>query len=386
MKEIYLDNNSTTKIDDRVFEEMKPYFTEFYGNPSSVHRIGQKSKKALEDAREKISKLLNVRASELIFTSGGTEADNLAILGVARYYKEKGNHIITSVIEHPGVLNTCKKLEEEGFEVSYLPVDKKGIVKLDELKKLIKKETILISIMHGNNEIGTIQPVEEIGALAKENKIFFHVDAVQTVGKIPVNPKAMNIDLLAFSAHKFYGPKGVGALYVRNGIKLSKVLLGGHQERNRRPGTENLAGIVGMAKAMELALADLDEDVKRETELRNYLEAGLEKAIPEVIVNGDREKRLPGTLSLTIKYVEGESILLNLDMKGIACSSGSACTSGSLEPSHVVLALGVPMEYAHGTLRFSVGKYNTKEEMDYVIDELPAIVERIRSMSPFWNK
>ncbi|BDU49723.1 cysteine desulfurase NifS [Haliovirga abyssi] len=385
MKEVYFDNNATTKVDERVFEAMLPYFVDNYGNPSSIHRVGQKVRKKIEDSRDIISNLLKINPNELIFTSCGTESNNIAIKGVARAYKNRGKHIITSVIEHPSVLNTCKALEKEGFEVSYIPIDDKGIVNLEKLKEAIREDTILISIMHGNNEIGTVQPIKEIGAIAKENKIFFHVDAVQTIGKMELNIKENNISLLSFSGHKFYGPKGIGGLYVKNGIKLEKVLTGGHQERNRRPGTENVASIVGMTKALELSYENMEEESKREKELRNYFEEEIVKKIPELILNGDREKRLPGTSSVTIKFVEGESILLNLDFKGIAVSSGSACTSGSLEPSHVVLALGVPMEHAHGTIRFSLGRYNTKEEVDYVLEVLPPIVEKIRSMSPFWN-
>lgn len=385
MREVYFDNNATTKVDERVFEAMLPYFIENYGNPSSIHRVGQKVRKKIEDSRDIISNLLKVNPNELVFTSCGTESNNMAIKGLARAYKNRGKHIITSVIEHPSVLNTCKALEKEGFEVSYIPINDKGIVDLEKLKEAIREDTILISIMHGNNEIGTIQPIKEIGAIAKQKKIFFHVDAVQTIGKIELNIKENNISLLSFSGHKFYGPKGIGGLYIKNGIKLEKVLTGGHQERNRRPGTENVANIVGMAKALELSYESMEEEYKREKKLRDYFEQEIVKKIPELILNGDREKRLPGTSSVTIKFVEGESILLNLDFKGIAVSSGSACTSGSLEPSHVVLALGVPMEHAHGTIRFSLGRYNTKEEVDYVLEVLPEIVSKIRSMSPFWN-
>lgn len=385
MKRVYLDNNATTKTDERVLQALLPYFTEHYGNPSSIHRIGQEVRKAVEDARETIVKILGIEASELIFTSGATEANNMAIKGYARTHKEKGNHIITSQIEHESVLQTCKILEEEGFEVTYLPVDADGIVKLDDLKNAIKKETILITIMHANNEIGTIQPVEEIGKIAKEHKIAFHVDAVQTVGKISVKPKLIGADMISFSGHKFYGPKGIGGLYIKKGLKVGKLLTGGHQERTRRPGTENTPGIVGMAKALEIAAETMEEEFKREKELRDYFESYIKENIPEIIFNGHREKRLPGTLSITIKYVEGESILLNLDLKGIAVSSGSACTSGSLDPSHVILALGVPIEFAHGTIRFSLGRYNTKEEIDYVISLLPGIISKIRNMSPFWK-
>ncbi|MGM0508884.1 MAG: cysteine desulfurase NifS [Fusobacteriota bacterium] len=383
---VYLDNNATTKVDEKVLEEMIPYFSENYGNPSSVHRFGQKNRQVIEEAREKIAKLLNIKADELTFTGSGTESDNLAIRGVAGAYRNKGNHIITSKIEHPAVLTTCKKLEEEGFEVTYLSVDENGMVDLDELKDSIKDTTILISIMHANNEIGTIQDIEKIGKIAHENGVLYHSDVVQSMGKYEIDPKKKNIDLLSFSGHKFYGPKGIGGLYVKNGVKLKRIITGGHQERTRRPGTENVPAIVGMAKALEIAYETAEEERKREAKLRDYLQEKLIEKIPEVKVNGKDANRLPGTLSLTIKYVEGESILLNLDLKNIAVSSGSACASGSLDPSHVILAIGVPIEDAHGTLRFSIGKYNTKEEIDYVIEELPPIVEKIRSMSPFWNK
>lgn len=382
---IYFDNNSTTQVDKRVLEKILPYFVEKYGNPSSIHRIGQEVRKDIEEAREQISEILGIKPGELIFTGSGTESDNMAIIGAARGNRDKGNHIITSSIEHSAVLAACKMLEKEGFEVTYLPVKQNGIIDIEELKKAVKPETILITIMHANNEIGTIQPIEEIGAIAKEKKILFHVDAVQSVGKIRFMPKEWNIDMLSFSGHKFYGPKGIGALYIRNGVKVDKIIVGGHQERNRRPGTENVPGIIGMAEALKIAYENLEEESARESALRDNLEKKLVERIPEVIVNGDKEKRLPGTLSLTIKYVEGESILLNLDLKGIAVSSGSACTSGSLEPSHVVLAIGVPIEHAHGTIRFSLGRFNTQAEVDYVAEVLPEIVEKIRKMSPFWN-
>ncbi len=385
-KRIYFDNNSTTQVDPNVLEVMIPYFVEKYGNPSSIHRIGQEIRKDIEEAREKVSEILGIKPGELTFTGSGTESDNMAIIGAARANKEKGKHIITSNIEHAAVISACKLLEKEGFDVTYLPVREDGIVNIDDFKSALREDTILVTIMHANNEIGTIQPIKEIGEITKEKKILFHVDAVQSVGKLRFKPKEWNIDMLSFSGHKFHGPKGIGGLYIRNGIKMDKLIVGGHQERNRRPGTENIPGIIGMAKALEIADAHLEEAAEREKALRDDLEKKLVERIPEVIVNGDKEKRLPGTLSLTIKYVEGESILLNLDLKGVAVSSGSACTSGSLEPSHVVLAIGVPMEHAHGTIRFSLGKYNTQEEVDYVADILPEIVAKIRSMSPFWNK
>lgn len=385
-KRIYFDNNSTTQVDPNVLEVMIPYFVEKYGNPSSIHRIGQEIRKDIEEAREKISEILGIKPGELTFTGSGTESDNMAIIEAARANREKGKHIITSNIEHAAVTAACKLLEKEGFDVTFLPVREDGIVNIDDFKNALREDTILVTIMHANNEIGTIQPIKEIGEITKERKILFHVDAVQSVGKLRFKPKEWNIDMLSFSGHKFHGPKGIGGLYIRNGIKMDKLIVGGHQERNRRPGTENIPGIIGMAKALETADAHLEEAAEREKALRDDLEKKLVDRIPEVIVNGDKEKRLPGTLSLTIKYVEGESILLNLDLKGVAVSSGSACTSGSLEPSHVVLAIGVPMEHAHGTIRFSLGKYNTQEEVDYVADILPEIVAKIRSMSPFWNQ
>ncbi len=385
-KKIYFDNNSTTQVDPKVLEAMLPYFVEKYGNPSSIHRIGQEIRKDIEEAREKIAEILGIKPGELTFTGSGTESDNMAIIGAARANREKGKHIITSNIEHAAVTSACKVLEKEGFDVTFLPVREDGIVNIDDFKKALRDDTILVTIMHANNEIGTIQPIQEIGEITKEKKILFHVDAVQSVGKIRFKPKDWNIDMMSFSGHKFHGAKGIGGLYIRNGIKVDKLIVGGHQERNRRPGTENIPGIIGMAKALEIADAHLEEGAAREAALRDDLEKKLVERIPEVIVNGKKDKRLPGTLSLTIKYVEGESILLNLDLKGVAVSSGSACTSGSLEPSHVVLAIGVPMEHAHGTIRFSLGKYNTQEEVDYVADILPEIVAKIRSMSPFWNK
>lgn len=385
-KRIYFDNNSTTQVDPKVLDAMLPYFVEKYGNPSSIHRIGQEIRKDIEEAREKIAEILGIKPGELTFTGSGTESDNMAIIGAARANREKGKHIITSNIEHAAVTSACKVLEKEGFDVTFLPVREDGIVNIDDFKKALRDDTILVTIMHANNEIGTIQPIKEIGEITKEKNILFHVDAVQSVGKIRFKPKEWNIDMMSFSGHKFHGAKGIGGLYIRNGIKVDKLIVGGHQERNRRPGTENIPGIIGMAKALEIADAHLEEAAAREAALRDDLEKKLVERIPEVIVNGRKDKRLPGTLSLTIKYVEGESILLNLDLKGVAVSSGSACTSGSLEPSHVVLAIGVPMEHAHGTIRFSLGKYNTQEEVDYVADILPEIVAKIRSMSPFWNK
>ena len=383
---IYLDNNATTRLDDDAFDAMIPFFKEEYGNAFSLHLFGRETGKAVAESRKVIADLLGVLPEEIIFTGSGTEGDNLAIRGVARAYKNRGKHIIVSSIEHPGVRNTCKDLEKEGFEVTVLNVDKNGVVDLEQLKSAIKDETILISVMHANNETGVIQPIEEIGKIAKENKILFHVDAVQSMGKLEINPKEMGIDLLVFTAHKFYGPKGVGALYVRNGVRLGKVITGGGQERKLRPGTTNTPLIVGMAKALEKAYAEREEENKRVGELRDYFEEEISVRIPEIVINGKNVPRLPGTSSITFKYVEGESILLSLSMKGIAVSSGSACSSDELQASHVLLAMGIPAEFAHGTIRFSLGKYNTKEEIDYTIEAVVEIIGKLRMMSPLWNE
>lgn len=383
---IYLDNNATTRLDDDAFDAMIPFFKEEYGNAFSLHLFGRETGKAVAESRKVIADLLGVLPEEIIFTGSGTEGDNLAIRGVARAYKNRGKHIIVSSIEHPGVRNTCKDLEKEGFEVTVLNVDKNGVVDLEQLKSAIKDETILISVMHANNETGVIQPIEEIGKIAKENKILFHVDAVQSMGKLEINPKEMGIDLLVFTAHKFYGPKGVGALYVRNGVRLGKVITGGGQERKLRPGTTNTPLIVGMAKALEKAYAEREEENKRVGELRDYFEEQISARIPEIVINGKNVPRLPGTSSITFKYVEGESILLSLSMKGIAVSSGSACSSDELQASHVLLAMGIPAEFAHGTIRFSLGKYNTKEEIDYTIEAVVEIIGKLRMMSPLWNE
>lgn len=383
---IYLDNNATTRLDDDAFDAMIPFFKEEYGNAFSLHLFGRETGKAVAESRKVIADLLGVLPEEIIFTGSGTEGDNLAIRGVARAYKNRGKHIIVSSIEHPGVRNTCKDLEKEGFEVTVLNVDKNGVVDLEQLKSAIKDETILISVMHANNETGVIQPIEEIGKIAKENKILFHVDAVQSMGKLEINPKEMGIDLLVFTAHKFYGPKGVGALYVRNGVRLGKVITGGGQERKLRPGTTNTPLIVGMAKALEKAYAEREEENKRVGELRDYFEKQISARIPEIVINGKDVPRLPGTSSITFKYVEGESILLSLSMKGIAVSSGSACSSDELQASHVLLAMGIPAEFAHGTIRFSLGKYNTKEEIDYTIEAVVEIIGKLRMMSPLWNE
>jgi cysteine desulfurase len=386
MNNVYFDNSATTKTDERVIEAMMPYITENYGNPSSIYKIGRENRKAVEEAREQVAKALNCESNEIYFTNGGSESDNTAIRGIAYAYKNKGNHIITSKIEHPAVLETCKQLEKEGFEVSYIGVDENGIIKLDELKNAIKPTTTLISIMFANNEIGTIEPIEEIGKIAKENNIFFHTDAVQAVGNVEIDVKKLNIDALSMSGHKFYGPKGIGALYVKKGIKFEKLINGGHQERNKRAGTENVAGIVGLGKAIELAYQELDEHNKKIKELRDYYVEQVKAKIPYIRINGDETKRLPGNSNISFRFIEGEGLLLNLDLKGICASSGSACTSGSLDPSHVLLAIGLPHEIAHGSLRISIGKYNTKEEVDYLVENLVEIIGRLREMSPLWEE
>ena len=386
MKTVYFDNSATTKTDEEVVKAMLPYITENYGNASSIYKIGRDNRKAVEEAREKVAKVLGCEPTEIYFTAGGSESDNTAIKGIAHSYRQKGNHIITSKIEHPAVLETCKQLEKEGFEISYISVDENGIINLEELKKAIKPTTILISVMFANNEIGTIEPIKEIGKIAKEHQIIFHTDAVQAIGNININVKELGIDSLSLSAHKFYGPKGVGALYVKKGVKFDKLIDGGHQEMNKRAGTENVAGIVGLGKAIELAYENLEEHNKKIKELRDYYVEQVKQKIPYIKINGDMEKRLPGNSNISFRFIEGEGLLLNLDLKGICASSGSACTSGSLDPSHVLLAIGLPHEIAHGSLRISIGKYNTKEEVDYLIESLVEIVNRLREMSPLWEE
>lgn len=375
MENVYFDNAATTRLDEDVLKEMMPYLTNKYGNASSIYKLGRESRKAVEDAREKIAEAINAEPEEIYFTAGGSESDNTILRGIAYSYKEKGNHIITSKIEHPAILETCKQLEKEGFEISYVGVDKNGIINLEELENLIKENTILISIMFANNEIGTIQPVEEIGKIAKRHNIIFHTDAVQAVGSVKIDVKQMDIASLSMSAHKFYGPKGIGALYVKKGIRFQKFINGGHQEKNKRAGTENVPAIVGMGKAIELAYEHLDEHTDRIKELRDYYIDEIQKRIPDVIVNGDMNKRLPGNANISFENVDGEAMLLNLDLKGICASAGSACSSGSLEASHVLLTIGVPADVAHSSLRVSIGKYNTKEEVDYLIDNLVEIVK-----------
>mgnify|MGYP004628936707 FL=1 len=380
MKNVYLDNSATTRMDSSVLEEMIPFLSDNYGNASSVYSIGRLSKKVIEDSREKVANILNCRPDEIYFTSGGSESDNTAIKGIARANKEKGKHIITSKIEHLAVLDTCKKLEEDGFEVTYLDVDKYGRINLDELKSSIRKDTILISIMYANNEVGTIQQIPEIGKIAKENNIYFHTDAVQAIGSVKIDVQAQNIDSLSLSAHKFYGPKGIGVLYVKKDIKFEKFIDGGHQERNKRAGTENVANIVGLAKALEMAYDKLEEHTLKISQLRDYYENSVKESIPNIKINGDINDRLPGNSNVSFIGVNGQDLLLNLDMMGICVSSGSACTSGSINASHVLMALGLDEDIARSSIRVSIGKYNTKEDIDYLVKNLIEIVDRQREI------
>jgi cysteine desulfurase len=380
----YFDNAATTKINTKVLEEMMPYLTEKYGNASSIYSLGRESRKAIDTARDKVAKALNAESKEIYFTNSGTESDNWALKGIAYANKEKGKHIITSNIEHHAILHTCKYLEKQGFEVTYLPVNENGLVNIEDLKKAIREDTILISIMFANNEIGTIQPIKEIGEIAKEKSIYFHTDAVQAVGNVNIDVKDLNIDLLSLSAHKLNGPKGIGVLYIKDGVKIDNLLHGGSQEKTRRPSTENVAGIVGLGMAIEIATENIPQKSEYLKSLRQKTIDGLLQ-IPDTILNGDPEKRLPGNVNVCFKYIEGESILLMLDQLGICASSGSACTSGSLEPSHVLLAIGRPHEIAHGSLRLSFSKDNTEEEVDFLLEKLPPIIERLRKMSPLYN-
>lgn len=385
MKEIYFDNAATTPVRKEVLDEMLPFFSQYYGNASSVYNIARISKKAIEDARGKIAKAFNADVNEIYFTAGGTESDNWAIKGIAESMKNKGKHIITSAVEHHAVLHSCRWLEKNGYEVTYLPVDKFGKVSAEAVKAAIRPDTILISIMFANNEIGTIMPIKEIGALAREKGIFFHTDAVQAAGHVKIDVKDMNIDLMSVSGHKLGAPKGIGALYIRKGVKIGPFIHGGAQERKKRAGTENLPAIVGFGKAVELAANEMEEESKRLTLLRDKVIKGILDTIPYARLNGHPVDRLPGNANISFEFIEGESMLLFLDMKGIYASSGSACTSGSLDPSHVLLAIGLPHEKAHGSLRITLGINNTEEDVDTLIKELPPIVERLRSMSPLYE-
>ena len=383
---IYADNAATTKLKPEVLDKMMPYLTEEYGNPSSVYSLSRATKNAIEEAREKVARAFNAEPKEIIFTSGASEADNWAIKGIAHSMKNKGNHIITTKIEHHAVLHTLEYLEKkEGYEVTYLDVDEDGLINLDDLEKSITDKTILITIIFANNEIGTIQPIKEIGAIAKKYNVYFHTDAVQAVGNVEIDVKDMNIDLMSVTAHKIYGPKGTGALYAKKGVKLENYIHGGGQEFTRRAGTENIAGIVGFGEAITLATTDIKEKAERISKLRDrYIEKVL-KEIPYVRLNGHRTKRLCNNTNMSFKYIEGEGLLLWLDMKGICASSGSACTSGSLDPSHVLLAIGLPHEIAHGSLRVTFGDFNTEEEVDFIVESLKEIVAKLRAMSPLYE-
>ncbi|HHY33558.1 MAG TPA: cysteine desulfurase NifS [Firmicutes bacterium] len=383
MRTVYLDNAATTRPRREVVEAMLPYLGDKYGNPSSIYGIGREARAALDEARDTVARILGAEAGEIVFTGSGTEADNAAIKGVAFANRDRGDHIITSAIEHHAVLDSAKRLEKRGFRVTYVPVDSYGMVDPADVEAAITDKTILISIMHANNEVGTIEPIEEIARIAKEHGVYFHTDAVQTAGHIPIDVNRLGVDLLSLSAHKFYGPKGVGALYVRRGVRMERYLDGGGQERNRRAGTENVAGIVGLAKALELAVSEMNDEAGRVSQLRDRLIRGVMDRITHVRLNGHPTRRLPGNASFCFEFIEGESLLLNLDMLGVCGSSGSACTSGSLEPSHVLLAMGIPHEVAHGSLRLTLGRYNTEEDVDYVLEHLPGIVAKLRAMSPF---
>jgi cysteine desulfurase len=386
MQKVYLDNAATTKVRDEVVEAMLPYFTEYFGNPSSLHLFAREAGKGLDTARAQVAKALNAKPEEIIFTGGGSESDNMVLRGIPEAYKKKGKHVITSAVEHHAVLHTLEAMEKEGrVEVTYLPVDEYGMVTAEQVEKAIRPDTVLVSIMFANNEVGTIMPIEQIGETCKKYGVLFHTDAVQAVGHVPVDVEKMHIDLLSLSGHKFHGPKGVGALYVRKGVRIPALILGGAQERRKRAGTENVPGIVGMGKAIELATSELEDNAAKMKVLRDRLIFGIPARIPDVKLNGHPTERLPNNVNFSIRFIEGESILLMLDLNGIAASSGSACTSGSLDPSHVLLAMGLSHEVAHGSLRLTLSEFTTPEEIDYVLDTLPPIVENLRAMSPLYH-
>ncbi|HIV40202.1 MAG TPA: cysteine desulfurase NifS [Candidatus Blautia stercorigallinarum] len=382
---IYLDNAATTRTSQEVVDAMLPYFTESYGNPSSIYELGQRSKEAITKAREEIAKVIGAKTEEIYFTAGGSEADNWAIKAAYEAYKNKGNHIITTKIEHHAVLHTCQYLEKQGAKVTYLDVDENGLIDLEQLQKAISPETILITIMFANNEIGTIEPVKEIGMIAKEHGILFHTDAVQAFGQVPIDVDEMNIDMLSSSAHKINGPKGIGCLYIRKGVKIRSFIHGGAQERKRRAGTENVPGIVGYGVAARMAAETMEARTRKEQELRDYFIRRVLDEVPYTRLNGDPEKRLPNNANFSFRFIEGESLLIMLDMKGIAGSSGSACTSGSLDPSHVLLAIGLPHEIAHGSLRLTLGADTTKEDLDYTLEQIKEIVAKLRNLSPLYE-
>ena len=385
MKRIYMDNGATTRVTEPVFEAMQPYFCEIYGNPSSAHNFGYVSRHAIDAAREQVARAINADVNEIYFTGCGTESDNWAVRGAAYENVKKGRHIITTAIEHHAILHTCAQLEKEGFEVTYLPVDEYGFVIPEQLDAAIRPDTTLVSIMTANNEIGTIEPIAELAAVCKKHGVLFHTDAVQAIGSVKIDVKAMQIDMLSMSGHKFHAPKGIGVLYIRKGVRLQQFMNGGAQERNRRAGTENLASIVGIGKAIELATADIDAHNAQLSAIRDHMIERILKEIPFTRLNGHPTTRLPGNVNVCFRFIEGESLLMLLDAKGIAGSSGSACTSGSLDPSHVLLAIGLPHEIAHGSLRLSLSEENTMEEADYVVDALVEIVSRLRSMSPLYD-
>jgi cysteine desulfurase len=388
VKRIYLDNSASTRVDDEVVRAMTPYFTEIYGNASSTHQYGQQAKQAIEEARGQVARLINADKTEITFLSGGTESDNLAIKGVAEAYKEKGRHVITSQIEHPAVLASCARLEKDGWRVTYLPVYREGVVRVEDVRDALTGETVLVTVMSANNEIGTIQPIKEIAALIKDRRdagqknLYLHTDAVQSVGKIPVDVKELGVDLLTLTAHKIYGPKGVGVLYIRRGARVDSQMHGGHHERDRRAGTESVPLIVGIGKAAELARLHLTERMKHAAELRDYLEEELFKRIPNISRNGDPGRRVPNIANINFDHVEGEGLQISLDLKGVAVSTGSACASGSTEPSHVLMAIGLPRDSGYGSLRFSFGQYNTREDVDYTLEILQTVVEKLRKLSP----
>ena len=385
MKRIYFDHGATTKVDEAVAKTVMEAMLNNFGNPSSIHSFGRAARKAVEESREKVAALLNAQPGEIFFTSGGTESDNLAIKGIALANQKKGHHIITSSVEHHAVLHTCEYLEKNGFTVTYLPVDKYGMVNPEDVREALNNKTILVSIMMANNEVGTLQPIKEIAAITKEAGVYLHTDAVQAVGNMPVDVKDLGVDLLSLSGHKFYGPKGIGALFIRKGVKIAPVQHGGGHERKLRAGTENVPGIMGLGRACEIALQNMPEKVARVSALRDKMIRTILQNVEHVRLNGHPEKRLPGNANFSFEFIEGESLLLNLDLKGIAASSGSACTSGSLDPSHVLLAMGLSHELAHGSLRLTLGAENTEEEVDYFLEVIPEIVSRLRAMSPLYN-